>query len=111
MRIILTQLSGRPEFAADCERSLRSMLELIRRAHESGELWDDIVVQDIVLTLQAGNGIRGRSAASHVTGAQAGRCGHPVLPRQPGRGTAAACRRDGKSFGVTPDHGGCIDDQ
>ncbi|MEU2358890.1 hypothetical protein ABZ599_39065 [Streptomyces misionensis] len=39
------------------------MLELIRRANESGELWDYIVLQDIVLTLQAGNGIRGRFAS------------------------------------------------
>ncbi|HEX7306868.1 helix-turn-helix domain-containing protein [Lentzea sp.] len=66
VRTVLTHLSRRPEFAADRERSLRGMLELIRRAKESGELRDDIVLEDIVLTMQAGNGIRAQSAAGQV---------------------------------------------
>jgi len=61
MRTILAELSRGAEYTADRERTARGLLELIRRAKESGDLRTDIVLEDIVLTMQAGHGIRAGS--------------------------------------------------
>ncbi|WP_308287351.1 TetR/AcrR family transcriptional regulator [Actinomadura parmotrematis] len=55
--------------AADRERSLRLMLELLRRAKDAGGLRADLVLEDVVLALMANGGIRAetpeiRAAAS-----------------------------------------------
>jgi hypothetical protein len=48
-------------FAADRDRTLRLLLELIRRAKEAGDLRADIVLEDITLALMANEGIRAES--------------------------------------------------
>ncbi|MFD3524601.1 TetR/AcrR family transcriptional regulator [Streptomyces sp. NPDC058653] len=63
---ILAQLSRSAEYTADHDRTVNGLLELIRRAKESGELRGDIVLEDIVLTMQAGHGIRAGSPAAQA---------------------------------------------
>lgn len=57
-RAFVAQLPRRLDFAADRARTLRMLLELIRRAKESGDLRADFVLEDLVLALVAGEGIR-----------------------------------------------------
>lgn len=65
-RTILAELSRGAEHAADRARTVRGLAELIRRAKASGDLRPDIVLEDIVLTMQAGHGIRAESAAAQA---------------------------------------------
>jgi AcrR family transcriptional regulator len=66
MRAILARLGRSAELAADRDRAVRGLLELIRRARDSGDLRPDIVLEDIVLTIQAGHGIRADSPAARL---------------------------------------------
>ncbi|KZM72705.1 TetR family transcriptional regulator [Nocardia terpenica] len=45
-------------FGTDRDRTVRALLELIRRAKESGELRADFVVEDFLLAMMANHGIR-----------------------------------------------------
>ncbi|MET4921341.1 helix-turn-helix domain containing protein [Streptomyces sp. PSRA5] len=63
---ILVQLSREPEFTAGHERTVRGMLELIRRAKESGALRAEIVLEDVVLAMQAAHGVRAGSPAAQA---------------------------------------------
>ncbi|MGC4944353.1 TetR/AcrR family transcriptional regulator [Kribbella sp. DT2] len=45
-------------FAAERDRTLRALLELIRRTKDSGALRDDFVLEDLSLALMANEGIR-----------------------------------------------------
>lgn len=54
------------DFSAARDRTLRSLLELIRRAKESGELRADFVVEDVILAMMANGGIRADSRAASV---------------------------------------------
>jgi AcrR family transcriptional regulator len=51
---------------ADRERTLRSLLQLLQRAKETGQLRADLVLDDIVLAIMANDGIRASSRASRV---------------------------------------------
>lgn len=53
-------------FGAERDRALRSLLELIRRAKESGELRPDFVLDDFVLVMMANGGIHAASPAAAV---------------------------------------------
>ena len=64
MRTVTAQLSRSSEFSADRDRNVQGLLELIRRAKASGDLRADIVLEDVVLAMQAGHGIRAGSAAA-----------------------------------------------
>jgi AcrR family transcriptional regulator len=69
-RAFTSTLPRAVEFAADRERSLRGMRELVRRAKRSGTLRQDFRLSDIALVLMANEGIRAESpqervAASH----------------------------------------------
>ncbi|WP_243866194.1 TetR/AcrR family transcriptional regulator [Actinophytocola oryzae] len=49
-------------FTQDRDRSLRLILELVRRAKETGELRSDLVLEDLVMALMANEGIRAESS-------------------------------------------------
>ena len=49
---------------ADRERTLRSLLQLLKRAKETGQLRADLVLDDIVLAIMANDGIRASSRAA-----------------------------------------------
>lgn len=66
MRSLLARLGKDAELTADRDRAVRGLSELIRRAKDSGDLRDDIVLEDIVLSLQASHGIRADSPAARV---------------------------------------------
>jgi AcrR family transcriptional regulator len=53
-------------FAADRDRTLRLLLELVRRAKEAGSLRGDFVLEDISLALMANEGIRAESPGMRV---------------------------------------------
>jgi AcrR family transcriptional regulator len=53
-------------FTADRDRTLRLLLELIRRAKAAGRLRADFVLEDIVLALMANEGIRAESREMRV---------------------------------------------
>ncbi|WP_406639886.1 TetR/AcrR family transcriptional regulator [Amycolatopsis sp. WGS_07] len=57
-RAFVAQLPERLDFPADRARTLRMLLELIRRAKESGDLRPDFVLEDLVLALVASEGIQ-----------------------------------------------------
>ncbi|TQS46156.1 TetR/AcrR family transcriptional regulator [Cryptosporangium phraense] len=52
--------------AAERDRSLRGMLELIRRAKLAGALRSDFVLEDAILALMANEGIRAESPAQRA---------------------------------------------
>lgn len=54
------------DFAADRERALRSIAELIRRAQEAGHVRPDVVLDDVVLILMANGGIQAPTPAARV---------------------------------------------
>jgi AcrR family transcriptional regulator len=54
------------DVAADRDRSLRLLLELVRRAKRAGPLRRDFVVEDISLALMANEGIRAKSPEMRV---------------------------------------------
>ncbi|NKI42858.1 TetR/AcrR family transcriptional regulator [Streptomyces physcomitrii] len=53
-------------FAPAREQAVRDLRELIRRAKESGALREDVGLDDVVLTMQAGRGIRAASPAAQA---------------------------------------------
>ncbi|WP_459800703.1 TetR/AcrR family transcriptional regulator [Herbidospora sp. RD11066] len=53
-------------FAAERDRSLWMLLELVRRAKEAGPLRRDFVLDDLVMALMAGDGIRADSPETRV---------------------------------------------
>ncbi|MBB5834187.1 TetR family transcriptional regulator [Kribbella italica] len=57
-RAFTSSLPPAAGFAAERDRTLRSLLELIRRAKEAGALRDDFVLEDLSLALMANEGIR-----------------------------------------------------
>lgn len=59
-------LSRSAEFAPARDRTVRDLLELIRRAKESGKLREDVGLEDIVLTMRAGRGIRATPPAAQT---------------------------------------------
>ena len=54
------------DFAADRERALRSIAELIRRAQQAGHVRADAVLDDVVLILMANGGIQAPSREARV---------------------------------------------
>jgi AcrR family transcriptional regulator len=58
MRAFMSRLSQTLDFSADRARTLRMVLELIRRAKDAGDLRADIVLEDFVLAIMANDGIR-----------------------------------------------------
>lgn len=69
-RAFTSQLAQAVDFAAERDRTLRLLLELVRRAKEAGSLRTDFVLEDLSLALMANEGIRAetpemRVAASH----------------------------------------------
>jgi len=57
-RAFVTSLPPAAGFAAERDRALRAMAELVRRAKESGDLRPDVGIDDVVLALMANEGIR-----------------------------------------------------
>ncbi|GAB2583871.1 TetR/AcrR family transcriptional regulator [Kribbella endophytica] len=57
-RAFTSSLPPAAGFAAERDRTLRSLLELIGRAKEAGALRDDFVLEDLSLALMANEGIR-----------------------------------------------------
>lgn len=53
-------------FTADRDRTLRLLLELVRRAKAAGGLRADFVLEDLILALMANDGIRAESPALRV---------------------------------------------
>ncbi|MGI5440606.1 TetR/AcrR family transcriptional regulator [Streptomyces shenzhenensis] len=66
VRAIVAQLSRSAEFTAAHDRTVRGLLELIRRAKASGELRADVALEDFVLAMQASHGIRAGSPAAQA---------------------------------------------
>ncbi|WP_290057437.1 TetR/AcrR family transcriptional regulator [Amycolatopsis solani] len=54
------------DFAADRERAVKSLAELVRRAREAGHLRPDVVLDDVILILMANGGIQAKSSAARV---------------------------------------------
>jgi len=54
------------DFTADRDRTLRMLLEIIRRAKREGDLRADFVPEDIILTMMANEGIRAESPELRV---------------------------------------------
>jgi AcrR family transcriptional regulator len=52
--------------AEDRDRTLRMLLDLVRRAKQTGELRADFVLEDIVLALMANDGIRAESPTARL---------------------------------------------
>jgi AcrR family transcriptional regulator len=65
-RVFTSRLPDPAEFAADRERTLRLLLELVRRAKETGALRADFVLEDISLALMANEGIRAGTPEARV---------------------------------------------
>jgi AcrR family transcriptional regulator len=65
-RAFTSQLPHAVELAANRDRTLRQLLELVRRAKEAGRLRADFVLEDIVLALMANEGIRAESPRMRV---------------------------------------------
>ena len=65
-RAFTSRLPGAADFAADRDRTLRLVRELVRRAKEAGPLRADFVLEDIVLALMANEGIRAATPRARV---------------------------------------------
>jgi AcrR family transcriptional regulator len=65
-RAFTSQLPQAVGFAADRDRTLRLLFELVRRAKEAGRLRRDFVLEDISLALMANEGIRAESPEMRV---------------------------------------------
>ncbi len=65
-RAFTSQLPLTIDFAADRDRSLRLLLELVRRAKKAGSLREDFVLEDISLALMANEGIHAESPKLRV---------------------------------------------
>lgn len=66
VQTVLAQLSRSAEHADAHDRTMRGLAELIRRARVSGALRTDICIDDIVLAVQAGHGVRAGSRQDQV---------------------------------------------
>jgi AcrR family transcriptional regulator len=65
-RAFTSQLPQSVDAAADHDRTLRQLLELVRRAKDAGVLRADFVLQDFSLVLMANEGIRAESPEMRV---------------------------------------------
>jgi AcrR family transcriptional regulator len=65
-RAFTSRLPQAAGFAADRDRTLRALLEVVRRAKEAGPLRRDFVLEDISLALMANEGIRAESPEMRV---------------------------------------------
>jgi AcrR family transcriptional regulator len=65
-RAFTSQFAHTADFAADRDRTLRLLLELVRRAKEAGSLRRDFVLEDVSLALMANEGIRAESPKLRV---------------------------------------------
>jgi AcrR family transcriptional regulator len=65
-RAFTLQLPEAAGFAADRDRTLRLLLDLVRRAKEAGALRSDFVLEDMILALMANDGIRTESPEAGV---------------------------------------------
>ncbi|WP_326824135.1 TetR/AcrR family transcriptional regulator [Streptosporangium sp. NBC_01756] len=65
-RAFTSRLPQAVDFAAERDRTLRLLLELVRRAKEAGPLRGDFVLEDISLALMANEGIRAESPELRV---------------------------------------------
>lgn len=65
-RAFTSRLPEAADFAAERDRTLRLLLELVRRAKETGGLRQDFVLEDISLALMANEGIRAESPEMRV---------------------------------------------
>lgn len=65
-RAFTSSLPPAAGFAAERDRTIRGLLELIRRAKESGALRDDFVLEDLSLALMANEGIRAATPEQRV---------------------------------------------
>jgi AcrR family transcriptional regulator len=65
-RAFTSRLPPAAGFAADRDRTLRLLLELVRHAKEAGSLRGDFVLEDISLALMANEGIRAESPETRV---------------------------------------------
>jgi AcrR family transcriptional regulator len=65
-RAFTSQLPHVEGFAAERDRSLKMLLELIRRAKKAGSLRKDFVPEDVALALMANEGIRAESPQLRV---------------------------------------------
>jgi AcrR family transcriptional regulator len=61
-----SQLPAAAGFAADRDRTLRLLLDLVRRAKEAGALRSDFVLEDMSLALMANDGIHAESPETKV---------------------------------------------
>jgi hypothetical protein len=55
------------DFAADREQALRAVEELARRAHKTGRLRPDFVIDDLILMLMAHRGLHDTPPATRAT--------------------------------------------
>ena len=65
-RAFVAQLPQAVDLPGDRERALRLLLELVRRAKESGDLRADFVPEDLVLAIMANDGIRAQTPAARA---------------------------------------------
>jgi AcrR family transcriptional regulator len=65
-RAFTSHLPRAVDFAADRDRTLRMLFDLVRRAKDAGALRRDFVLEDISLALMANEGIRVESPAMRV---------------------------------------------
>ncbi|KPI00928.1 regulatory protein TetR [Actinobacteria bacterium OK074] len=65
-RAFTSRLPEAAGFAADRDRTLRMLLELVRRAKEAGSLREDFVLEDLSLALMANEGIRAETPEIRV---------------------------------------------
>ncbi|WP_202817722.1 TetR/AcrR family transcriptional regulator [Kribbella sp. ALI-6-A] len=65
-RAFTSSLPPAAGFAAERDRTLRSLLELIQRAKSAGALREDFVLEDLLLAMMANEGIRAASPEQRV---------------------------------------------
>ncbi|MGW4467079.1 TetR/AcrR family transcriptional regulator [Micromonospora sp. NPDC004704] len=65
-RAFTSQLPQAVDFAADRDRTLRLLLELVRRAKDAGSLRQDFVLEDFSLALMANEGIQAETPEMRV---------------------------------------------
>ncbi|QXJ25627.1 helix-turn-helix transcriptional regulator [Actinomadura graeca] len=65
-RALLSQYPRVFDLAEHRDRTLRGLVELMRRAKEAGGLRKDVVLEDVVLALMANEGIRAESRGTRV---------------------------------------------
>lgn len=65
-RAMISQFPRLFDFAEARDRSMRTLLRLIRRAKEAGGLRDDVVLEDVVLAMMANDGIHAESPGLRI---------------------------------------------